>query len=294
MPSASTGGLPIRVPADATDLTTEGPRPFVTSARYVTSDGRPVTWKARTQRKSAAHGSRGRGLNWWIGLLFAGGSLCFVLGPIPSYAHAVGAGLDALTYFVGSLFFTTAGYLTYMQVVREGGHSWFGWMPRSLGFWAAAIQLVGTLYFNVTTFAGLLDVPPDLDNRVVWRPDAIGSACFLIASALAFAEAGHRWWSWRPGERDWHITALNMWGSIFFGLSALGAHFDPSGSISKVELANGGTFLGAVCFLVASVLVMGEGRPEAARDPGKAAVTPQPARGAAADGGRRLERRERD
>ena len=94
----------------------------------------------------------------------------------------------------------------------------------------------------------------------MWRPDALGSVCFLVASALAFAEAGHRWWSWRPGERDWHITALNMWGSVFFGLSAVGAHIDPSGSISHVQLANGGTVLGAVCFLVASLLMMGEGK----------------------------------
>jgi hypothetical protein len=256
--NASTAGLPIRIPADATVVAVDGARPVVTAGRYVRSDGRLVTWEARAHRKAAA---RGRGLTWWIGLLFAIGSLCFVLGPIPPYAHAVGARLDALTFFVGSLFFTTAGYLTYTQVVREAGHSWFGWMPRTLGFWAAAIQLVGTLYFNVSTFAGLLDVPADLDNRVVWRPDAIGSACFLVASAIAFAEAGHRWWSWRPGERDWHITALNLWGSVFFGLSAVGAHVDPSGSISNVQLANGGTFLGAVCFLVASVLMTGEGRP---------------------------------
>jgi hypothetical protein len=248
-------GLPIRVPADATDVTTGGPRPFVTRVRYVRSDGRVVHWQARAHRK--AHG---RGLTWWTALLFAVGSVCFVVGPLPAYAEAVGARADAYTFFVGSLFFTTAGYLTYVQVVREDGHRWFGWMPRHLGFWAASIQLVGTLYFNVTTFAGLFDVPADLANRIVWRPDALGSVCFLVASALAFVEAGHRWWSWRPGERDWHITALNLWGSVFFGLSAVGAHYDPSGSISHVQLANGGTVLGAVCFLVASLLMMGEGR----------------------------------
>jgi hypothetical protein len=238
----------------------EGPGPFVTAVRYVRSDGRQVRWTARAHRK-AAPADHLRGLTWWTGLLFAIGSFCFVVGPVPAYAETVGAHLDAVTFFVGSLFFTVAGYLTFVQVVREDGHAWFGWMPHSLGFWAAAIQLVGTLYFNVTTFAGLLDVPTDLANRVIWRPDAIGSVCFLAASAIAFAEAGHRWWSWRPGERDWHITALNMWGSLFFGLSAAGAHFDPSGSISHVQLANAGTFLGAVCFLAGSVLMMGEGKP---------------------------------
>ena len=94
-------------------------------------------------------------------------------------------------------------------------------------------------------------------DRVVWRPDALGSVCFLVSSAIAFAEAGHRWWSWRPGKRDWQITALNLWGSVFFGLSALGAYVLSSGDLLDVRLANGGTFLGAVCFLAASVLLMG-------------------------------------
>jgi len=258
MSIATTSGLPVQVPVGATDLVTEGPRPFVTGVRYTSPDGRLVRWEARAHRRAVQPGRRG--MTWWIGLLFVIGSSCFVVGPVPAYAHAVGAWLDAVTYFVGSLFFTTASYLTYLQVVRESGHRWFGWMPRSLGFWAALVQLVGTVYFNVTTFAGLLDVPADLDNRVVWRPDALGSVCFLVSSAIAFAEAGHRWWSWRPGERDWHITSLNLWGSVFFGLSAIGAHVTPSGALTSVQLANGGTFLGAVCFLASSILVMGEGR----------------------------------
>lgn len=268
MSEAQTADLPVRIPADATVVAREGPPPFVTEVHYVLPDGRVGHWRARADRKAGTAGGHGRGLTWWAAVFFVIGSGCFVVGPVPAYAGLVGARLDALTFFVGSLFFTTAGYLTYLQVVRESGHTWFGWMPRSMGFWAAAIQLVGTVYFNVTTFAGLLDVPADMANRIIWRPDAIGSVCFLVASAIAFAEAGHRWWSWRPGERDWHITALNMWGSIFFGLSAVGAHYDPAGAITNVQLANGGTFLGAVCFLVASLLMMGEGRVSASEPAG--------------------------
>jgi hypothetical protein len=179
--SAATSRLPIRIPAGAREVTAEGPGPFVTAVGYVRPDGRRVSWTARAHRRAASPGHL-HGLTWWTGLLFAIGSACFVVGPIGAYAEAVGARGDALTFFVGSLFFTVAAYLTFVQVVRGEGHAWFGWMPDSLGFWAAAIQLVGTLYFNVTTFAGLLDVPADLDNRIVWRPDAIGSVCFLVAS----------------------------------------------------------------------------------------------------------------
>lgn len=251
--------LPITLPRDATDVVTSGPAPFVTSVAYSRPDGSRVEWQARRQRK--AEPGR-RGLTWWIGLLFVIGSTCFVLGPIPAYADAVGPQATAITFFVGSLFFTTAAYLSYLQVVRDVGHRWFTWAPHHAGFWATAVQLVGTLYYNVTTFTAFLDVPADMANRVIWRPDAIGSVCFLISSVVAFAEAGHRWWSWRPGERDWHITALNLWGSVFFGVSAVGAYVLPSGEPLDAAWANGGTFLGAVCFLISALLTMGEGRQE--------------------------------
>ena len=248
---------PIQVPADATDVVVEGPRPFVTHVRYREASGSVVEWSARRQRKVHPHS---RGLTWWIGLLFAVGSTCFLIGPIPWYADAVGARTDAATYFVGSLFFTTAAYLSYVQVIRPAGARWIAWEPTVMGFWATFIQWIGTLFFNVTTLAGLLSLDHAAAERYVWRPDTLGSVCFLVSSAIAFAEAGHRWFSWRPGERDWHITALNLWGSVFFGISAIGAYVLPDDSLYNTAWSNGGTFLGAACFLVASILMMPEGR----------------------------------
>ena len=252
--------LPIEVPADATEVVAEGPRPFITDVRYLLPDGRRVHWEARRNRKEA--GGRGvRSLTWWIGLLFVIGSACFVAGPIPFYVSLVGTTGAAVTFFIGSLFFTSAAYLSYVQVIRQAGHRWFGWAPHLMGFWATTIQLVGTLYFNATTFRALLDVPPAMVNQVIWRPDVFGSICFLVSSAIAFGEAGHRWWSWRPGHRDWHVTALNMWGSVFFGLSAIGAYTEPSGTLRNAVVANVGTGLGAVCFLVSAAITMREGAP---------------------------------
>jgi hypothetical protein len=247
----------VAVPADATDVQVRGPRPFVTRIGYRTAQGEAVLWSARPHRKADP---AGRGLTWWIGCLFAIGSTCFLLGPIPAYADAVGASATALTYFVGSLFFTSAAYLSYVQVIRPAGHRWFGWEPAVMGFWATLIQFAGTLEFNITTFAGMQTLDPEQAQRLVWRPDALGSVCFLVSSALAFAEAGHRWFSWRPRHRDWHITALNLWGSVFFGISAVGAWVLPDGSLWEARWANGGTFLGAACFLIASLLMLPEGR----------------------------------
>ena len=263
MTAASRGFLPITIPADATEVVAVGPRPFMTSISFRASDGGVVRWEARAHRRS---NEGDHGPTWWIGLLFAIGSTCFMLGPIPAYATAVGARATGMTYFVGSLFFTTAAYLSYVQVIRSVGRRWFGWAPGVMGFWACAIQLVGTLYFNVSTFGALLALDQAQAERVIWRPDLLGSVCFLVSSAIAFAEAGHRWFSWRPGKRDWHITALNLWGSVFFGISAVGAYILTDDELLDARWANGGTFLGAVCFLVASILMMPEGR-QAARSP---------------------------
>ena len=42
----------------------------------------------------------------WMALLFATGSLCFLIGPFPGYVELVGPGADAVTFFAGSLLFT--------------------------------------------------------------------------------------------------------------------------------------------------------------------------------------------
>jgi hypothetical protein len=43
----------------------------------------------------------------WIAVAFGIGSACFFIGPFPAYAQLVGARADGITFFVGSLFFTS-------------------------------------------------------------------------------------------------------------------------------------------------------------------------------------------
>ena len=61
-----------------------------------------------------------RRLNQAIAGLFAVGSACFVLGSVSAYADAVGASADAITYFIGSLFFTTASGAQLVQAQTPG------------------------------------------------------------------------------------------------------------------------------------------------------------------------------
>ena len=207
---------------------------------------------------------------WWIGVLFMVGSACFALGALPGYDRWVGTRADNVTFFVGSIFFTSAAVLQYLEVVNAQpiGDSGSGrqrvrfltWEPRRIDWWASAVQLVGTVFFNISTFVALAaSLGAAKVNRFVWRPDAFGSVCFLVASELAFAEVGHRWVSWRPRVRSWWIAALNLGGSIAFGISAAAAHIVPdSGQPRNVELVNLGTFVGAIGFLVGAFLLLPE------------------------------------
>ena len=116
--------------------------------------------------------------------------------------------------------------------------------------------LAGTLLFNVSTINALITVL-NADARVGdgWRPDALGSICFLVASTLAIVATLDRHTLWDKRARTWHGTWLNMIGSVFFGISAVGAYVIPdSGDLVSLFWADLGTFLGALCFLAAALL----------------------------------------
>ena len=186
---------------------------------------------------------------------FAVGSLCFLVGAVPFYAEWAGAIGTGVTFFAGSIFFTTAAFI---QLSLSGRRPPRGDTNRAdrADWWAAAIQFFGTLCFNVSTFVALLAAFAD-PTRVGagWRPDAWGSVAFLVSSVLAVVATKDRGRLWDADARTWHGTWLNLLGSIFFGASAVGAYVDPdTGTLVSMFWANLGTLLGAICFLVAALL----------------------------------------
>ncbi|HEX3388369.1 MAG TPA: hypothetical protein VHT94_04960 [Streptosporangiaceae bacterium] len=247
--------------------------PFETFVDHSRADGLVVRWGSRRHRKhlrgTSATGSTwwapiARG--WWIAVLFALGSLLFALGAVPGYASAVGASADAVTFFAGSLFFTSAGFLAYREAVdaapqtRVPRRRFFVFQPRQVDWWATAVQFAGTLYFNVSCGAVMVtDLSAQAAHRHVWRPDAIGSVCFLVASALAWFEACHGWAAWRPRSWAWWITLTNLIGSIAFGLSAVAGYIDPvTGQVRNAAGANAATLAGALCFFAGALLLLPE------------------------------------
>jgi len=262
------------VPAQSETTEERGFGPFVTFIVRKRPDGVIAHWESRTHRKHLS-GEPARGStwwapqdrDWWIGVLFAVGSFLFGLGTVPGYVTAVGATPDALTFFIGSLFFTSAGFLQYREAVdaaprRPGAprRKVFVWLPRQIDWQATAVQLVGTLEFNISTFAAIFAAVGTAQARHhVWRPDVFGSVCFLVASALAWFEACHGWAAWRPRSLAWWITALNLLGSIAFGFSAVASYVIPgTAELLNEPVANLGTFVGAVCFLAGAVLLLFE------------------------------------
>jgi hypothetical protein len=185
----------------------------------------------------------------WIGVLFAIGSTCFLVAPFPGFVELVGSEIDAAVFFVGSLFFTSAALLQTLH--SEGG----------LDRWACAVQFLGTLFFNVTTFRAFqtgLDTTEY--DRLVWRPDARGSICFLVSGVLSYVlvrRLSHR-------SAEWRIAAINLAGCVAFGISAVAGYVVPStGSAIDLAAANAWTAIGALCFLIGALMLL-PARPEAA------------------------------
>jgi hypothetical protein len=218
-------------------------------------------------------------LTWWIAQLFIIGSACFALGGFasnwPQYSPAALAhsGVINTVFFIGSLFFTAAAWSQLLEAINgdvadigtsSGAHHrdwrWFAWKPHNAGYSASLIQFIGTLLFNFNTadtmIAGLTAVEEDI---LIWSPDAIGSICFLVASYLALIEVSHRYWSFQPRQLSWWIVLLNLLGSVAFMLAAVFSFVLPSsGDAEWLWGANFFTLLGAVCFLVASYLMIPE------------------------------------
>ncbi|MEZ0449887.1 hypothetical protein [Cellulomonas sp. ICMP 17802] len=265
------------LPAGWRVVRARGPAGFTTHAVLARPDGTEVEWTSRRHRKglglrpsgARTPGGRASALSWWIGALFGVGSICFALGSVPAYVDAVDPAAVAATFFVGSIFFTSAGYLQFHEVLRAPGGvlaesarprrlaALVGWKPRRIDFWAVLVQLVGTVFFNISTFAATqTDLTTEQAKRLVWAPDVYGSICFLVASWLAYSEVNRGILPRSDRSVGWRIAALNLAGSVAFGVAAVAARYLRStGQLANLALVNLGTFLGAVCFLLGAVLL---------------------------------------
>jgi hypothetical protein len=197
-----------------------------------------------------------------MALGFGLGASLFALGTVLVWLSVSDVAISVV-FATGALLFTSAAYLQWRTAkahAPKAPDAFWEQIKQNLSnpdWSSAAIQLVGTFYFNVMTIRALVLSlgHSTISDRGVWHPDFVGSALFLIAS----------WVAWHPiarerrhrllyGRSKW-INTANMMGSVLFALSAWGALPIADDMIRNVPASNWGTFLGAISFLIAAALM---------------------------------------
>jgi len=207
-----------------------------------------------------------KSISTWIAILFMIGSFLFAIASVfflyPKWN--ISNQYINIIYFVGSIFFTSAAYLLYLEAInsditnerhlfeRVDKRVWFKICPNNLGYLSSITLFIGTLFFNVLTFSSLLNNLNGYENEIfIMTPNIIGCILFLISSFFAWLEIYHDEHIKPFKNYTWWIIWLNILGSIFFMVSALVDNI-------AVEM----TLWGAICFFIASFLQPFETAPQ--------------------------------
>jgi hypothetical protein len=264
----------------------EGTGPFTTRRVWTRSGGGAAIWESRLARRrgvmrrigahdrdvsqaSDAMVARRLGrLNLIASLAFVAGGLLFALGAAVAQLGSGDAATSAAIYFAGGLCFNTGGYTSLLQAINAptpsaSGESlvvhpwrWWSYEPNRVDWLSTFALFAGTIVFGINLLDSFLEgLSTEQVNRLIWAPDVIGCALFLISGHLALIELSHGRLRWRPrAELAWWIVAINQVGSILFAVSALASYTRPAtDSLVNVDVANWGTLTGALCFAVAGV-----------------------------------------
>jgi hypothetical protein len=173
-----------------------------------------------------------------IAILFMIGSALFAIASVPGYSE-LSESLTAITYAIGSVFFTAAAFEQLRTSERD-----------PLDRWSSLVQFAGTLLFNVNTFLAVDEkLDPHAKNLLVWTPDAVGSLCFLVASGIAWYAVKEQ----RGDKATRRIADLNLAGSVAFGFSAVASYtVSSTDELVNASVAASGTLIGAICFFIAA------------------------------------------
>jgi hypothetical protein len=168
-------------------------------------------------------------------------------------------------YLAGGIFFSCGGYASVLQAVNSPREAvdgtiqapewrWWAREPERIEWLAAAVLFVGTLVFAINIADSFIEgLGTAGQDRLIWSPDIIGCALFLISGHISMVEMGG--WLRRPRDLGWGIVVVNQVGSILFMASAIASFVRPStGDELAVGLANSGTLTGAICFAIAGAM----------------------------------------
>ncbi len=204
-----------------------------------------------------------RPLGRWINAISAtafvlGGSL-FAVGAGLAQGDVGGPRLVAGVYLAGGFFFSTGAYAAVLQIVngpREGRWRWWSAEPGRLEWLSTVVLFAGTVVFAISLLDSFLgSLTPVQQDRLVWSPDMVGCALFLVSGHLAMVEISGTWLPcWRPRQFGWWVVAINQLGSVLFMVSAVASFVRADGDMIAIGIANWGTLAGALCFAVAGIV----------------------------------------
>jgi hypothetical protein len=219
-----------------------------------------VSASAPTRRRSSRRSAL---LNAVAATAFLIGGSLFALGAALAQA-GVSSTVCASIYLLGGVFFSTGGYSSVLQVVNEPSDDlgaaapwrWWSREPRRLQWLSAVVLFAGTLVFAINLVDSFIaELSPAAEDRLVWSPDMIGCALFLVSGHLALTDIGGRRRFWRHRDFGWWIVAINQIGSVLFMVSAVASFVEPaSAEAVNVGIANWGTLTGALCFALAGLM----------------------------------------
>jgi hypothetical protein len=203
---------------------------------------------------------RSRGINAVSATAFVIGGSLFAIGAALSQGDIGGPRLAASVYLAGGVFFSTGAYVAILQIVNgpHEGERWRWWSvePGRPEWLSTVVLFAGTLVFGINLLDSLLgDLSPAQFDRLVWSPDMVGCALFLVSGHLAMVEISGSWLPcWRPRDLGWRIVAVNQLGSVLFMAAAVASLVRADGDMIAIGIANWGTLTGALCFAVAGVM----------------------------------------
>jgi hypothetical protein len=219
-----------------------------------------VSASAPTRRRSSSPSAL---LNALAATAFLVGGSLFAAGAALAEAGASST-VCASVYLVGGFFFSTGGYSSVLQVVNEPSGDpasevpwrWWSREPRRLQWLSAVVLFAGTLVFAINLVDSFIpELSPAAEDRLVWSPDMVGCALFLISGHLALTEIGGGRRFWRHRDLGWWIVGVNQIGSVLFMVSAVASFVEPaSAEAVNVGIANWGTLIGALCFALAGLM----------------------------------------
>lgn len=200
-----------------------------------------------------------RDSGWWVANTFIVGSVLFGLGAafplIPNFPVEI----INVVYLAGSSLYLVGAVVQAIQGRRmrindrDDPQATRRFADRNSR--AAAIQAFGAILFQTSMTGALIrSLTTVQQEAVIWVPDLVGALCFVTASSIFFSLRYPIQQRQDNRQSARFLALLNILGSVFFVLSAIGAYIIPlTDQTFYPELANIGTFVGAIFFFISSI-----------------------------------------